>query len=152
MPHGLDTDKAVFFYEQEFYVFSNFSAFQILWAGISFPTSEHAYQWMKFNKISYTDVKEKIRYATSAHEAFKIAQENDSFAVPHWKEIRVGVMETILRTKLSQHPYVQKKLRETGDREIIENSWRDSFWGWGPNKDGENMLGKLWMKIRADSK
>lgn len=60
MPHGLDTDKAVFFYEQEFYVFSNFSAFQILWAGISFPTSEHAYQWMKFNKISYTDVKEKF--------------------------------------------------------------------------------------------
>lgn len=36
-----------------------------------------------------------------------------------------------------------------GDRELVEDSWRDDFWGWGPNRDGKNMLGKLWMELRA---
>lgn len=38
----------------------------------------------------------------------------------------------------------------TGDRELVEDSWRDDFWGWGPNRDGQNMLGKLWMELRAE--
>jgi hypothetical protein len=33
---------------------------------------------------------------------------------------------------------------------LIENSWRDDFWGWGPNRDGKNQLGKLWMEIRSE--
>ena len=51
-------------------------------------------------------------------------------------------MKEILRKKVSQHPYVKKKLLETDDRELIEDSWRDSFWGWGPNKDGKNQYTK----------
>ena len=57
-------------------------------------------------------------------------------------------MYNIIKEKTTQHPYVKKKLLETGDREIIEDSWRDDFWGWGPNKNGRNELGKLWMKLR----
>ena len=34
-----------------------------------------------------------------------------------------------------------------GDREIIEDSWRDPYWGQGANKDGENHLSKLWVEI-----
>jgi predicted NAD-dependent protein-ADP-ribosyltransferase YbiA (DUF1768 family) len=44
--------------------------------------------------------------------------------------------------------YVKKKLIESGDKELIENSWRDTYWGWGENRDGENHLGKIWMEIR----
>ena len=47
--HGLDTEHEVFFYEQEFYVLSNFSAFSLMWQGHRFPTSEHAYHWEKFS-------------------------------------------------------------------------------------------------------
>jgi hypothetical protein len=46
--HKLDAETQVFFYEQEFYVLSNFSAFRLHWRGISFDTSEAAYQWEKF--------------------------------------------------------------------------------------------------------
>jgi predicted NAD-dependent protein-ADP-ribosyltransferase YbiA (DUF1768 family) len=59
-------------------------------------------------------------------------------------------MSNILRLKLAQHEYVRRKLLATGDRDLIEDSWRDDFWGWGPNRDGQNMLGKLWMEIRAE--
>ena len=43
-----------------------------------------------------------------------------------------------------------KKLLQSGDREIVEDSWRDSYWGWGEDRKGENMLGKLWMEVRKE--
>lgn len=146
----LDTDKQVFFYEQEFYVLSNFSAFRLHYAGRTFDTSEHAYQWCKFRNLDGCHVSDEILSAESAHEAFKIAERNKALVSTNWPEIRVKTMRDILREKLHQHPYVRRKLMQTGDRELIEHSWRDDFWGWGPKRDGQNMLGKLWMEIRAD--
>lgn len=57
-------------------------------------------------------------------------------------------MEELLRLKMEQNPYVKKKLLQTKDYLIIEDSPKDSFWEWGPKRNGENQLGKLWMKIR----
>lgn len=154
-PHGLDTLNEVFFYEQEFYVLSNFSAFSIEWKGRRFPTSEHVYHWEKFE--GHPDawnaggsIAEQIYRATSAHEAFKIAEGCKARRRPYWDKIKVMIMRGILRAKVEQHEYVRRKLLETGDRTLIENSWRDDFWGWGPNRDGQNMLGKLWMEVRSE--
>jgi len=47
---------------------------------------------------------------------------------------------------------MKNKLLQSGNRELIEDSWRDSYWGWGPNKDGENYLGKLWMEVGEEFK
>lgn len=145
--HKLDTDKQVFFYEQDFYVLSNFSAFSLDWRGVSFPTSEHAYHWEKFDGVSLSY---QIRVAPSAHEAFKLAEAYKDQRIPNWDQVKVGIMREILRAKADQHEYVRRKLLATGDRELIEDSWRDDFWGWGPNRDGQNMLGNLWMEIRSE--
>jgi predicted NAD-dependent protein-ADP-ribosyltransferase YbiA (DUF1768 family) len=59
-------------------------------------------------------------------------------------------MRGILRAKAEQHEYVTRKLLATGDRRLVENSWRDDFWGWGPDRNGQNMLGRLWMEIRSE--
>ncbi len=147
--HKLDTDSQVFFYEQEFYVLSNFSAFRLQWAGRTFDTSEAAYHWEKFSGTSSV-LQCEIRNARSAHQAFKIAEVNKACRRHDWDNIKVGVMRDILRAKAEQHEYVRRKLLETGTRELIEDAWRDDFWGWGPNRDGKNMLGKLWMEIRAE--
>ena len=61
-------------------------------------------------------------------------------------------MEKILRCKIEQNPYVLKKLLETKDYAIVEDSPKDSYWGWGINRDGENQLGKIWMKLREEYK
>ena len=150
--HKLDTDTQVFFYEQDFYVLSNFSAFQVQWKGITFATSEHAYHFEKFWGVAgpADQIAEQIVNAPSAHEAFKIAERNKAFRRAFWDEDKFRVMGEILRAKVSQHGYVYKKLLATGDRDLIEASWRDEVWGWGPNRDGQNMLGKLWMEIRAE--
>lgn len=147
--HGLDTPEQVFFYERDFYVLSNFSAFTLMWKGRRFDTSEAAYHWEKFmpNEIG---VAHMIRTAPSAHEAFKIAYKYRSARRADWDDVKVAIMTDILRAKTAQHKYVARKLLATGDRELIENSWRDDYWGWGPAPDGKNMLGKLWMQVRAE--
>ena len=147
--HGLDTPERVCFYEQDFYVLSNFSAFTLQWCGHRFDTSEHAYHWMKFSDAR-PEIQETIRRAASAHEAFKTAEHWRHYRRPDWDAVKVDIMRNILRAKAEQHEYVRRKLLATGDRELVENSWRDSFWGWGPNRDGHNMLGRLWMEIRAE--
>ncbi|MDP3957965.1 MAG: NADAR family protein [bacterium] len=137
----------ILFYGSEFYVFSNFSSFTLDWKGRRWMTSEQAYQAEKFDDEA---MKETIGNARSAHEAFKFAEANKEKARNGWNDIKLGVMKAILREKVRQHPYVKKKLLESGDRPLIEDSWRDDFWGWGAGKDGENHLGKLWMEVREE--
>lgn len=149
--HKLDTDTHVYFYEQDFYVLSNFSSFAVEWDGLVFPTSEHAYHYEKFKETSgHTAL--NILGARSAHDAFKIAEINKDLRRKDWDDVKVDIMRSILRAKTNQHEYVRRKLLATGDRILVEDSWRDDVWGWGPNRDGQNLLGKLWMEIREELK
>lgn len=160
--HGLDNAHQVFFYEQDFYVLSNFSAFSLKWRGRRFDTSEAAYHWERFatgqsspdrgpaHGSMAAEIADMIQFADSAHQAFKIAQENKYLQRPDWDDVKVDHMRTILRAKANQHEYVRRKLLATGERELIENSWRDAFWGWGSDGNGQNMLGKLWMEVRRE--
>lgn len=63
---------------------------------------------------------------------------------------KVDIMEKILRTKLAQHPEAVDALEQSGNEEIVEDSPTDYFWGEGTDGSGQNMLGKLWMKIRTE--
>tara|TARA_B100000745_G_scaffold173343_1_gene113557 strand:+ start:7662 stop:8096 length:435 start_codon:yes stop_codon:yes gene_type:complete len=140
--------EPVLFYERRFYCFSNFSSFQVVIWGEVWMTSEHAYQAQKF--ITRKDIQAKIQDARSAHDAKVIAREHAFFTHSGWEKEKLEVMEDICRAKLEQHEFIQKRLRETGDGEIIEDSPKDSFWGWGPNQTGHNYLGKIWMKLRDE--
>jgi ribA/ribD-fused uncharacterized protein len=144
---GLDTASRVRFYEHDFYVLSNFSAFRITFEGQTFDTSEAAYHYQRFTKAHD---RRAVQYAYSAHDAFRYAQDNKHRQRPDWDDVKVGVMRRILVAKAWQHEYVRRKLLATGDRELVEDSWRDGFWGWGPNRNGQNVLGKLWMEVRAE--
>lgn len=140
-------DSRILFYEGTRYMFSNFSSFRVRWRDVDWMTSEHAYQAAKFND---PEIIELIKNALSAHDARKIAHAHEDKEVSNWAEIKVGIMEEIIRAKLAQHPYIQRKLRESGNREIVENSPTDSFWGRGPDWKGQNWLGKIWMKLREE--
>jgi len=39
-------------------------------------------------------------------------------------------------------------LRETGERELIEHTYKDRYWADGGDGGGLNMLGKLLMQLR----
>ena len=143
-------NESILFYEHEFYVCSNFSSFEVVWQGKNWKTSEHAYQAAKFED---TMIRQEIQRARSSHDAMKLAKIVYNIHIrKDWRDMKLQVMEDIVREKLSQHFYIQKKLLQSGDRNLVEDSPRDSYWGWGPNKDGENNLGQIWMKLRDELK
>ena len=147
-----DTRDSVLFYEQEFYPLSNFSAFSVEIFGMVFPTSEHAYHYAKFAGVDTrgaAHARAAIATSLSAHEAFKLAQSFKAERNPRWDDVKEAAMREILVAKVKQNPYVAKKLVETGHRRLYEDSWRDSYWGWGPDRAGENRLGAIWEDIRA---
>ena len=137
------------FYNREFYCLDNFSAFRVEFNGVKFATAEAAYQAQGF-VTTEPGIAYRIFEAPSAYEAKMIAQVNHDLRRADWDEVRVQVMESVLRAKLAQHPFVKQKLLETGDCPIVEDSPTDSFWGCGADRQGRNEMGKLWMKLRSE--
>lgn len=142
-------DEFIGFYPREFFCLDNFSSFAIVYNDIKYPTVEHAYQSLKFIDTA-PEVAKEIAECFSAHEARKIAIVNKDRQNPNWDVIKVNVMEELLRLKMDQNPYVKKKLLQTKNYTICEDSPKDTFWGIGPNRDGQNQLGKIWMKLRGE--
>lgn len=144
-------NEVIGFYPREFYCFDNFSSFKVKYDGYLYSSVEEAYQALGF-KESAPDIYQEIINCYSAHEAQKIAYANKDKRRKDWDEIKVVIMEELLRCKIEQNPYVKKKLLETKGYTIVEDSPKDSFWGWGEDRNGNNQLGKLWMKLRDEIK
>ena len=144
-------DEVIGFYPREFYPFDNFSSFKVEWNGYLFASVEEAYQAASFMG-SDEELVEKIKKSHSADEAQRIAYANRDKRREDWDDVKIFIMEELLRLKIEQNPYVKKKLLQTEDYMIVEDSPKDDFWGWGPNRNGQNNLGKLWMKLREELK
>lgn len=148
---GEKMDEVIGFYPREFYPFDNFSSFKVEWNGYLFSSVEEAYQAASFMG-SDEELVEKIKKSHSADEAQRIAYANRDKRREDWDDVKISIMEELLRLKIKQNPYVKKKLLQTEDYMIVEDSPKDDFWGWGPNRNGQNNLGKLWMKLREELK
>jgi ribA/ribD-fused uncharacterized protein len=141
--------ERVGFYPREFYPLDNFAAFAFDWDGRRWPTVEHAYQSTKF-KATHPEIYQEIVDSRSPDDARKIAQQHNDKVAAAFHDNKIELMVKLCRAKLDQNPYVEKKLQQTGELEIVEDSPKDSFWGWGPDRDGQNHMGKIWMKLRAE--
>lgn len=144
-------DEVIGFYPREFYPLDNFSSFKVEWNGYMYSTLEEAFQTARFIG-SDEELVQKIKNSHSAHKAQKIAYQNLDKQRKDWEKVELEIMEELLRLKVEQNPYVLKKLLETKDYYIVEDSPKDAYWGWGENRDGLNNLGKLWMKIRNEKR
>ncbi len=137
-------DNKIKFYEGPFYLLSNFSAHKVVFEGEEYMTSEHAYQVSKFSDI---EIRKKIKEAPSAFLAREYGGSKNGRKEPFDK---VSVMEKVMKAKLEQHDDVKRMLIKTADKIIEKNHPEDYFWGTGENGSGENMMGKIWMKIRKE--
>jgi hypothetical protein len=124
---------------------SNFWAAEIEFEGVVYPTVEHAYQAAKT-----LDANERRRIAAlpTPSEAKKAGR-----ALPlraDWETAKFEVMEQCVRYKFTHHPELRAKLLETGEAYMEEgNTWGDRVWGVYQGQ-GENRLGKILMKVRAE--
>lgn len=122
--------------------------------GIVFPTAEHAFHWAKFYRTNAASAAFVLAAASPA-EARRRGRKAAGME-PSWnkgapmEQRRVKIMRGIIRLKAAQNPDVRAALLNTGDRLLVEDSPWDNFWGRGRNGQGRNVLGKLWMELRAE--
>lgn len=115
-------------------------------------SSEHLYQMMRFTHEP--EIQELVRAARTPMQSKRVSREWTEMTRPDWDDIRVDVMRWTLRVKLSQHvKRFGDLLQSTGNRDIVEWSKHDSFWGAGPVSTdtvcGRNVLGRLLMELRT---
>ena len=139
-------------YQIEVFPLDNFSPFGLMINNLYFPTSEHAFQYLKFMDIN-KEIAEKIRKALSPDDARNIAHKNKEFRPSNWSDIKYNKMEEVLRLKVNQNPKVKEVLLNTKKLTIAECCIdEDTDWGLDNNNQGDNHLGNIWMKIREELK
>lgn len=113
--------------------------------GIDAPTLEHAYQAYKASDIGWAKV---ILRAKTPGEAKRLGRGVKLRS--GWDVVKETVMLRLERAKFSQHEDLRQKLRDTGDRMLIEgNGWGDRYWG-VCNGRGKNRKGVILMQVRQE--
>ena len=127
--------------------FSNFAPFPIEIDGAGWPTVEHYYQAQKFADAA---LQEKIRTAAKPVIAKNLSVKYRHKAHHDWPEVKDVVMERAVRAKFAQHAGLRDLLLTTGDETLEEAAPTDYYWGVGREGTGQNRLGLLLMRIRAE--
>ena len=137
-------------YQLNVFPLDNFAPFGLTMYNEYFQTSEHAFQYLKFVDTN-KEVAESIKKSFSPNDARSIAHENKASRLANWSDIKYEKMEEVLKLKVEQNPIVKECLLNTKDYLIAECCIdEDTDWGVDNNNQGENHLGKIWMKIRDE--
>lgn len=112
--------------------------------GLHYETSEHYYQAHKFVGTDHFDI---IRTAPTPKMAANGGRNPLRPLRKDWEYIKVLVMLDALRFKFREY---KKGLLETGNAILVEASPKDSYWGWGADRKGLNMLGICLMIVRRE--
>jgi len=91
---------------------------------------------------------ERIRKLPTPRMAQQEARKEAHRQRTDWLDVNVAIMDNVLNIKFSQHRSLRHMLRNTGSRELVEDSPIDSFWGIGRDGKGRNELGKALMRLR----
>lgn len=134
-----------------YFFLSNFYIHPVIYKGMTWRTSEHAFQAAKACDNDQIGIC-AIKMANTPAMAKKLGKRVKMR--PDWEDTKVSVMQDIIRAKFS-NPTLSKMLLDTGEAELIEgNDWYDIFWGCvrdeNGNWTGKNWLGKLLMEVRQE--
>lgn len=146
MKHYQGKPQCIDLFREEYEFLSNFYPVQVCYDGVVYANNEAAYQAQKCEQRE-----ERLTFAAlSADEAKRLGRKVKMRS--DWEDVKIGVMRDIVRAKFEQHPYLAKRLMETGDAPLAEgNYWHDVFWGVDMKTgEGRNELGKILMALRAD--
>src|SRR6185436_13065467 len=130
-------------FDGEYEFLSNFYDTRVEYEGLTYPSSENAFQAAKTLNMSARKAFTlwNMYPGMAKHLGKALTLRSD------WDNVRLQVMEDILASKFS-HFVLKQKLLATEDAEPIEgNTWGDTFWG-VCNGKGTNFLGVLLMDLR----
>lgn len=128
---------------------SNFYPVSVRYDNQFYPSVEHAYQAAKT-----LDSKERSKIRCCAGPVLAKKLGSTVLLRTGWDStLKIPIMGYLLDQKFLQ-PVLRKKLKATGDEELIEgNDWGDKFWGQvliDGKYEGQNQLGKMLMEIRQN--
>ncbi len=146
-----------FFGEHRF--LSNFHEFPVKFDGLTYPSTENAYQAAKTLNPA-----ERLKFTTmtpaESKKAGRAISANPSLSRADWHQFSLKVMEEVCTYKFSQDPFCREGLYNTVNSIIEEgNWWHDNFYGrcyCGGNLaancpgdgSGKNHLGNILMVVR----
>ena len=138
----------------------NFHPCKVVYDGLEYRTSEHAFQAAKTEKV---EVRRRIQDAGTPSMAKFIGGQLQLRS--GWNEMRRQVMKDVVRAKFEQNPILRRALFETGDAVLVEgNKHNDRDWGACRGKKeglpkwitprgplyGHNWLGIILMELREE--
>lgn len=124
---------------------SAYSRFGFELDGAEWPSVEHYYQGMKFEK---GEMRESIRSTDHPAKASKLAKANKKLVRKDWAQVRQVMMTRAVYTKCRTHHAVAELLLKTGTKQIVETTMYDYYWGCGRDGRGHNVFGKVLMAVR----
>ncbi len=127
--------------------FSNFAPFPIDLDGRRWPTTEHFYQALKFTDAA---LQKAIRDMPNPAAAKNYADKHKAAIRPDWDAVKDDVMLRAVRRKFELHAELRDLLLATGDEELIESAPTDYYWGEGRDGTGQNRLGQIIQRVRAE--
>ncbi len=127
--------------------FSNFAPFGIDLDEARWPSVEHYYQAQKF---ADPQLRKAIRKAAKPVIAKNLADKNKAAIRPDWDAVKDAVMYRAVKRKFELHPQLRALLLATGEEDIVESAPTDYYWGVGREGTGQNRLGKIIERIRAE--
>ena len=136
------------FHAEGYDYLSNFYEAEVEYRGLRYGSNEAAFQAQKCmteeEKLPFTEARPSKSKGMGRRVPLR----------PDWEEVKVGIMEEIVRAKFTQHPELAERLLATGDKVLIEgNHWGDTCWGVDTRTGrGENHLGKILMNVREELK
>jgi ribA/ribD-fused uncharacterized protein len=138
----------------EFGGLSNFAReFALEINGLVAHTNESLYQALRFPHRP--DLQRLLLEEPNPAKVKRISRDYLQDSRPNWETLRKDIMRWCLQVKLAQHyKRVGDLLLASGDRPIVEQAYSDQYWGATLQEDGTlrgaNVLGLLWMDLRAE--
>ena len=117
--------------------------------GKRWPTTEHYFQAQKFVGTPYEQV---IGDLSTPREAFDFSRKPEvhCWRRNDWEQVKEDVMKKALLAKFTQHHKLCLMLFSTRNRELVEHTSNDRYWGDGGDGSGQNRLGYLLMLVREE--
>lgn len=143
------TEDAIFFFSHGLDPLNNWSAHTVKLWDKTFPSVEHGFHYRKFTE-TLPEVAAEILIAPSPWAAMQLERKHRDERRADWQEVKVGIMTELVRAKVTQNDDVKACLLATGNKQIVENSPWDTFWGIGEDGSGQNQMGKILMQLRDE--
>jgi ribA/ribD-fused uncharacterized protein len=145
-PGIVHDDKVIKGFFGPYRFLSNYHPVQITYEGLTYKSTEAAYQAAKTFDTEVRKVFTKVGPGTSKVMGNTVPLRAD------WDNVKYDIMLELTRKKYGTDAELREALLDTGEKSLEEaNWWGDKYWG-TVEGEGQNWLGLILMQVRNEIK